>query len=204
MAETPQNPRTLTHSQFLTGTALFEGGLLAVAFVLGWVLDVNPTGLLSWSWQDCLWGLLATLPMLLMLALCFLSRFKGVLAIRTFLRDLLGPLLVRCRLHDLFLLALLAGVCEEVLFRGLVYGWLAPINLPVAIFAATVLFGAAHAVTLVYGLLAGILGLYLTALLAFDPTPNLLIPIVAHTVYDFVAFLFVVRDYRSEVHARHQ
>lgn len=196
MSGSPQDTTEITHSQFLTGTALFEGGLLFVAFVLGWLLDVDPTGMLTWSWQDLFNGVLATVPMIILLLICFLSRWKGILSIRTFLRDVLGPLLSRCRIHDLVLLALLAGVCEEILFRGFLYGWLAPINGTLAIIVSNTLFGAAHAITPVYGLLAGFMGLYLTALLAVDSSPNLLIPVVAHAVYDFVAFLFVVRDYR--------
>lgn len=189
----------MTHSQFLKAAVLFEGGLLVAAFVLGWAVGVDPTGLLSWSVADLITGCLATVPMLLMLVVCFLVPWKGIQSIRAFLRDFIGPFLDRCRLHDLFLLALLAGLCEEVLFRGLIYGGLAPFNSTVAIFVSTLLFGAAHAITPVYGMLAAFLGLYLTSLLAADPTPNLLVPIVAHTLYDFIAFLVVIRDYRRHV-----
>jgi hypothetical protein len=58
-------------------------------------------------------------------------------------------------------------------------------------------FGAAHAATQLYFILAAFLGLYLTALIAVDPTPNLLIPITAHTVYDIAAFTVVLHDYRK-------
>lgn len=196
MTQDSQQPETMTHSQFLLAAGLFEGALLVAAFLLGWLAGVNPTAQLRWSSSDLLMGCLATGPMLLLLLACFLSRWKGLTTIRDFLRDAVGPLLNRCRVHDLLLLALLAGLCEEVLFRGFLYGWLAPIHPMLAILVTNVLFGAAHAVTPVYGLLAAFLGLYLTALLAADPTPNLLIPIVAHTLYDFVAFLVLVRDYR--------
>ena len=67
-----------------------------------------------------------------------------------------------------------------------------------AVVICNVCFGAAHSVTPLYALLAAFLGLYLTALLAADNTPNLLIPITAHTTYDFVGFLFVVWDYRRQ------
>ncbi|MCA9034250.1 MAG: CPBP family intramembrane metalloprotease [Planctomycetaceae bacterium] len=187
---------TLTHAQFLISAGAFEGMLLAVAFLLGWGLSCHPTAHLHWDKTDLMMGLLATIPMLLLLAVCFVSTSKGIVAIRVFLRETLGPLLNRCNLLDLFLLALLAGLCEEVLFRGLLYFLIHPWNPTLAVIVSNLLFGFAHAVTPFYAMLAAFMGLYLTALLAVDPTPNLLIPITAHTAYDFVAFLVVIWDWR--------
>jgi hypothetical protein len=42
----------LSHSQFLTTVALFEGGLLVAAFLGGWLLDCPPTATLTWSFED--------------------------------------------------------------------------------------------------------------------------------------------------------
>ncbi len=186
----------LTQSQFLTSVGLFEGGLLAVAFLAGWFLDCSPTATLTWSMNDFGLGLLATVPMLLFLAICVLSRSAAMIKIRTFQRDTIGPLLNECRWYDIVLLALLAGVCEEALFRGFLFLWLVRFNSVLAVLISNLAFGAAHAVTAMYGILAAFMGLYLTALLAVDPTPNLLIPMTAHTVYDIAAFGMVIRDYR--------
>ncbi|MEQ9407967.1 MAG: CPBP family intramembrane glutamic endopeptidase [Fuerstiella sp.] len=185
-------------SQFLVGAGLFEGGLLLVAFALGWLVGVHPTAELTWSLPDFGFGLLATLPMLLLLAACWLSGSRAMKQIRTFLQDLLGPLLDRCRLIDILFLALLAGVCEEVLFRGLVYQWIRPWNPTLAIIVTNLLFGLAHAITPLYAILAGMIGLYLTALMTVDGTPNLLLPITAHSAYDFIAFLLVLWSYRRD------
>lgn len=187
----------MTQSQFLQSAAIFEGVLLLVAFVSGWMTGVGPTDKLYWSWNDFLLGLLATVPMLLFLAICYLSPSAAMRQIRSFLREFIGPYLNRCRGIDLLLLALLAGVCEEVFFRGFLFLWLNTWNSVIAVMVSNLLFAAAHAVTPVYAMLAGFLGLYLTALLAADPTPNLLIPIIAHTLYDLVAFVVVLRDYRK-------
>lgn len=198
----PSNPGDpdrdpLTHTQFLTSAGLFEGGLLVAAFVAGAWAGIPPTDHLWWSAEDFGLGLLAILPMLVLLAVCFLSPAEGLKAIRVFLRDSLGPLLDRCRLTDLLYLALLAGVCEEFLFRGFLYFWIRSWNTIAAVLICNLLFALAHAITPMYALLAGVIGLYLTALLAVDPTPNLLIPITAHAAYDFIAFVVVVRDYRK-------
>jgi len=196
--EIPQ-PEPMTVSQFLLSAGLFEGGLLVVAILVGWLIGIAPTGELTWSLHDFGLGLLATIPMLLLLAAAWLSNSNGLQQIRKFLRDMLGPLLDKCRFIDIVFLALLAGVCEEVLFRGLLYQWGKAWNPTLAIVVVNVLFGLAHAVTPMYAWLAGLVGLYLTALMSADPTPNLLIPMTAHATYDLVAFQLVLWDYR-----RHQ
>lgn len=192
----PRQP-SLTLAEFLTSAAIFEGVLLLIAYVAGWAAGVNPTGLLSWSFSDLWLGVLFTIPMLLALAVCYLWQAPGIREIRIFLRETIGPYLDQCRLIDLALLALMAGVCEEVLFRGFLYVWIQPWNPVLAILICNLLFGVAHAVTPVYAMIAGLVGLYLTALVSSDPTPNLLIPITAHTTYDFIAFLVVLRDFRK-------
>ncbi|MCR9202149.1 MAG: CPBP family intramembrane metalloprotease [Planctomycetaceae bacterium] len=199
MSDGPQTPRTLTVSQFLIGAGIFEGGMLLVAFALGWLVSVHPTQELLWTWQGAWMGVVATGPLLLFLAAGFLSRSGGLRQIREFLQEVLGPMLHGCRLIDILFLALLAGVCEEVLFRGLVYQWARDINPTFAIMLTNILFGLAHAITPMYAWLAGIMGLYLTALMTLPPEPNLLIPIVAHTLYDFIAFLIVRWDFRRQL-----
>ena len=186
----------MTHSQFLTSAAVFEGGMLLVAFIGGWLTGVDPTAQLTWSREDLGLGLLATGPMLMLLIICLISRAKGMRQIRKFLRDSIGPLLNDCRWYDIVLLAVLAGVCEEVFFRGFLFLWIRPWNLMLAVVVTNILFGLAHALTPGYALLAAFLGIYLTALIAADPTPNLLVPMTAHAVYDLIALAVVIRHFR--------
>jgi membrane protease YdiL (CAAX protease family) len=92
----------------------------------------------------------------------------------------------------LVVVALLAGLGEEALFRGVVQPALAAhLPLLVAIAATAMLFGAAHWITPTYALLAGIVGAYLGGL--FVLSGNLLVPIVAHALYDVVALALLVR-----------
>ncbi len=190
----PSEPLTL--SQFLVGAGMFEGGMLLVAFALGFLMKVHPTAELQWSWKSFGIGILATVPMLLLLVASFLSKSNGLNQIRIFLRDLLGPMLDRCRLIDIIFLSLMAGICEEVLFRGFLFQWARGINATFAIMFVNVLFGLAHAITPLYAWLAGLTGLYLTAIMSLESKPNLLIPITAHSAYDLVAFLVDLWDYR--------
>ena len=187
----------MTQSQFLTSAGIFEGAVLLVAFVGGWLTGVNPTAKLFWSLRDLGLGVIATGPMLVLLMLCLLSRARGLVQVREFVRDTVGPFLSECRWYDIVLLALLAGVCEEAFFRGFLFLWIQEWNPVLAVMVTNLLFGLAHAATAVYAMLAAFLGLYLTALIATDPTPNLLIPITAHSLYDLIAFVVVIRDYRN-------
>ena len=85
-------------------------------------------------------------------------------------------------------MALLAGVGEEALFRGVIQPALAA-HLPAWAAIAhrhRLLFGLAHWVTPTYAILAGIVGAYLGWLL-LRLSGNLLVPIVAHALYDVVA-----------------
>jgi len=193
----PDFPKSnMKPQQFLISAGIFEGILLTVAFVGGWLTGINPTALLRWSNSDFLLGLLATLPMLAVLAVCMLSTIPALLQMRQVLKELLGPVLLQCRLHDLLLLSLLAGICEEVFFRGFLFPWIASGNHFLGIMLSSLLFGLAHALTPGYAVFAAFLGLYLTGLLAADATPNLLIPIVAHTLYDLIAFAALLFDLR--------
>lgn len=190
------NTPNMTQSQFLIGAGLFEGALLLLAFGGGWLTGSHPTATLTWSAADFGFGVLATGPMLILLLICFLSRSKGMLQVREFVRDTIGPYLDECRWIDIVLLALLAGVCEEAFFRGFLFLWIQNWNQMLAVLITNLLFGLAHAVTPLYVVLAAFLGLYLTAFMVVDPTPNLLIPITAHALYDLIAFAVVLWDYR--------
>lgn len=92
----------------------------------------------------------------------------------------------------LVVVALLAGLSEEALFRGVLQTALvAHLPLLAAVAVTAVLFGVAHWITPTYALLAGIVGAYLGAL--FVLSGNLLVPVVAHALYDVVALALLVR-----------
>jgi membrane protease YdiL (CAAX protease family) len=64
-----------------------------------------------------------------------------------------------------------------------------------AVLVASAAFGLAHFLTATYAALAAVAGLYLGTLFLLQG--NLVVPIVAHALYDFVALLYLVRRYRS-------
>ena len=93
---------------------------------------------------------------------------------------------------QLTLLALAAGVCEEVLFRGFLQTWLARhTGLPLGVLIASVAFALLHcaswvyfAVTLVIGVLLGVV---------YAASGSLLSVMVWHGVYDLVALAVLAR-----------
>jgi membrane protease YdiL (CAAX protease family) len=86
-------------------------------------------------------------------------------------------------------LGLAAGFGEEMLFRGILQYELANRFGPVlAVGAASIVFGALHAVTPLYAFLATLASVYFGAIyLAFD---NLAVPIWCHTIYDVGALYY--------------
>jgi hypothetical protein len=109
--------------------------------------------------------------------------------------------LVRRFLHLLFrnafpgavlLVSLLAGVGEELLFRGVVQAGISDAwSTAAGLLIASLLFGAAHAVTFSYWIVATAMGLYLGLL--YHWTGNLFVPIVVHALYDWIAIHYYLR-----------
>ncbi|MDL0430454.1 CPBP family intramembrane metalloprotease [Marinobacter sp. TBZ242] len=90
-------------------------------------------------------------------------------------------------------LSALAGVGEELLFRGAIQSWLAQyVPAVVAIVAASVLFGLVHYLSFTYFIVATGLGLVLGT--AYMLTDSLLLVMVWHGVYDMIA-LYCLRRF---------
>jgi hypothetical protein len=100
--------------------------------------------------------------------------------------------LSQCSLLDLALISALAGIGEEALFRGVMQTGLVPVvGLPAAVALTSVAFGLAHYLSLTYAAYAALVSVYLGVLLVY--TDNLLVPVIAHAAYDFVALVYLTR-----------
>ena len=174
---------------------VFEGGLGLLAVVLGWLLAVSWWDRLTIDAGGVAWGIAATGPMLLSMLVVRRSRWQPFVRLNAVAEHLVDELFAGASVVDLATVSLLAGVGEELLFRGVLQAWLSGWIGPVAgVLLASVLFGMAHWITKTYAVLAILIGVYLGWLfLHFD---NLLVPIVAHGLYDFLALMIVMRDRR--------
>jgi hypothetical protein len=187
---TAQDPRFLPLA--LTG----EAGLLLLAWGLGRWLGISPLQELRLSLQALVWGIAATVPLLFGLAIMLAARSGPARRLVSFVVEQIGPFLARCSVGELAFLAAVAGISEEVLFRGVIQVGLAQVLPEVwALVAASVLFGLVHFATRAYAVLAGVMGVYLGSL--FLVQGSLLAPIITHGLYDFVALLYVARIFRA-------
>lgn len=173
---------------FLKAAILFEGSLIGLASALGWWLGIDPLARFAWNSQGWLGGVTAVVPMFAVFVVAYRSPLAPLRRIRRFLEEVLGPSMIACRWYHLALVALVAGVGEEVLFRGVLQPRL-------GLLGSNLLFGLAHFITPAYALTAALIGMFLGWLL--DASGNLLAPVVAHGVYDFLAFLVVAREIRK-------
>jgi uncharacterized protein len=189
--------------QFLNVAAFFEGGLALLALLLGWLVGIDPFESLRADWKALAWGVLAALPMFGLFCLSMFRPVGGLRTIRRFLLDFLGPYLEACRWYDLLALALIAGIGEELLFRGVLQPWMEAFGgKTFGLIGSNVVFGLAHFVTPTYAILAFAMGLFFGVLPAATDPPNVLVPIVTHAVYDWLAFLVVVAVCRREAPPR--
>lgn len=210
--ESPKSPETDEEARRQTVillAVLVEGGLLAAASLLGWMLDQPPLRFFQYSFGAIVWGVLASLP-LLALFFVFLRWPIGPLKrIQRFSEEVIRPLLAPCSVIDLLGISVLAGLGEEVLFRGVLQeafvNWF---NVGIGVLLASVLFGGMHAITFSYVVLATLMGAYLGYVWLWADH-NLLAIVITHALYDFIALLWLLRgpgaaEALDALHARQQ
>jgi membrane protease YdiL (CAAX protease family) len=170
---------------------IFEGGLIVLAFLGSRLLGRPSLELIRPSWQACLVGLVATIPLLPPVLWLSHSKWPPFRRLMHEVEQTLVPLFSRCTTLDFALIAILAGLGEEVLFRGLIQTSIAAsLGLWTALAITSVLFGLLHLVTRTYAVIATIFGAYLGWL--YIATGDLFVAVVTHSVYDFVALNYLV------------
>jgi len=186
---------------FIVGI-IFEGGLALVGIGLAHLLGVpHPAQAIGFDLASFVQGCLATIPLVLAMFFCLSVPWRRCREIIDVLRQQLLPLAKHWSIFEIFLIAALAGFGEEVLFRGVIQraivGEGENLNRTVlAVGITSLLFGQLHAVTFSYGVFASLVGVYLGTV--FLLTENLLVPIVAHGLYDFIALLYLTRLYQGQ------
>lgn len=174
---------------------LVEGSLVLLAALVAWLAGLPLLAELHWSSVHLLAGAAASLPLVAALWYLMRSPLAPLARIRRFLARFLHTQAAPWTVTQIAIVSTLAGIGEELLFRGVIQGalsaWVGPYP---ALAAASVLFGCAHLATLGYAVIATVMGLYLGAL--WLASGNLLVPIATHALYDFVALLYLLRLWR--------
>lgn len=193
LPESPESDAETRRQTIILLAVLFEGGLLAAASLLGWMIDQPPLRFFAWTLPAVLWGVVATLPMLVLFFLFLRWPIGPLKRIQRFSEDVLRPLLAPCSLIDLLGISVLAGLGEELFFRGVLQeAFTRWFNVWVGILLSSVLFGLPHAITFTYALLATVMGAYLGCVWLYADH-NLLVLVIAHALYDFIALVWLLR-----------
>ncbi len=165
--------------------------MLLIGLLLCWLTgpDLREQCFLSFSaaFQGALWGLLL-LAVVVLVTDAPMSPFASLQEDMEQLRTLFRA----AKPVDFLFMSLMAGVGEEVLFRGyLLHHASTWLGVPLGLALSSLLFGLVHALSLAYVIFASALGLALGLLYLWSG--NLLVPIVAHGVYDVAALWYLVR-----------
>ena len=183
---------------FFHAACFFEASLILVALFLAWIADINPFKYFYFSESAITYGVLGTLPLFILFLALEQLQHPSVAKIKQFLLSTLGPGLNRYHWTDLLVLAGIAGFSEELLFRGVLQPWMELYwGKNAALMGSNLIFGMVHAVTPLYAILAALVGFYLGLALDYGGERNLLTPVIIHGFYDFLAFMALMRVYRS-------
>lgn len=148
-------------------------------------------------------GTVAAIPMAIVVWLIMKIPHESIDAIKRLGDDPTMKSLLSLSYLELFTLSICAGIGEELAFRGCLLPLLAgmadgtheigaslsaadPTMLVTAVFLSSVAFGLLHPITKLYVGVAGLMGVYFAVLLV--ATDSLVVPIVAHAVYDAIQF----------------
>ncbi|MCX7104213.1 MAG: CPBP family intramembrane metalloprotease [Methylococcales bacterium] len=190
----------LKDHSFLNSACFFEATLIPLAIFLGWIVSINPFANIFFTETALVNGVIGTIPLILIFLALEQIHAKSVGNIRRLLLDTLGPGLQHSQWTDLLILALIAGIAEELLFRGVIQPWIEQFwGVTAGLVISNCIFGLVHAVTPLYALLAGLVGIYLGLSLNYGTEKNLLVPIIIHGLYDFLAFFALIRMYRKSL-----
>ena len=171
-----------------------QGALLLLALGAGPLLGQPPLRGLHLSLAELSRGLAAALLPAVAVVFAVDRGIPWARRLAESVEEVLGPLLLNSPAR-LALVAVLAGLGEEALFRGVLQSAFAAAAGPGAgLAAASLLFGAAHLLSRAYAALATLFGLYLGGLYLWSG--NLLVPATAHAAYDFVLLVYLRRRLR--------
>jgi membrane protease YdiL (CAAX protease family) len=171
-----------------------EGGLAVLAIVIAWFTGISLRDMFVFETFPLLIAVVCTFPMLVLCRFIYMLPFKMVEFTRRFLQSIHRDFIRHCTVTQLLLVAIMSGIGEELLFRGILqtaitnaFGggtW----GLAFGIGLTSLLFGLAHPINKLYVFLCFVIGIYLGLFFAWTDN-NLVVPIIIHALYNFVIFL---------------
>ena len=179
----------------IVGTLLMGGLAYGLSLFLGTPLGPQ----IAFSGNDILVGVIATLPLVVFLWWFSNTDIVPISTFRLSQVEFFANMGFAFTPWRIVLMAIGAGVSEELLFRGVFQTWMTTIApVAVAIIVSNIVFGLLHMRTVLYAVIAGCVGVYLGVL--YEITGNLLTPIITHMLYDAIALDYArraVADYQA-------
>jgi membrane protease YdiL (CAAX protease family) len=173
----------------------FEGGLGVIAVAIAQWFDLPLRSRLQVDGETVFRSAVAMLPMLVLLAVAMRSTWRPLAKLRQEVSRMVHELFTGVNVFGLAAVSLAAGFGEELLFRGvlqpLAERWSGAV---IGLFVTSVVFGALHAMSRMYFVLATAVGFYLGWLA--QHFGDLLTPIAVHALYDFAALVLLVRHWK--------
>ncbi len=178
---------------------VIEGGLGIVGVVVAGLFGVPLNDYLPDSapaWGNAIArGTLAALLMLAIFWWVARSSRPTIRRLREQVEWIVSEMFPAATLGQLALVAALAGVSEELLFRGVLQTLVAWLMGPIpSLIVCSLLFGVFHALSKAYFLFATLVGFGLGWL--FYEYNDLVAPMLAHGLYDFLALAYIARTAR--------
>ncbi|MCP4399947.1 MAG: CPBP family intramembrane metalloprotease [bacterium] len=173
--------------QLLIRAVLLEGFLIGIAAVWAFLRNIPVRNSFSITVPGSLLGISVGLFLLgaNYLLVEYGSRYFAFFRrIKRLIEDEISPLFRQIDLSTIALIALVSGLAEELLFRGV-------LQAEIGIWFSSILFGAAHVwrkAAIVYGIYAAAIGLFFGAIYLWSG--NLWVPALAHMVNNFAALLY--------------
>jgi len=182
-------------AMMLTQSAvLIEGGLAVLAILIAWFSGIPLREMLVLKPLHFLIATVAIFPMLMFCRFVYTVPLKAVEFTRRFLHSVYRDFIRHCSVTQLLLVAIMSGIGEELLFRGVIQTTMIQWcggetrGLIIGITVTSLLFGLVHPINKLYVFLCFVIGIYLGLLFAWTGN-NLIVPIIIHTFYNFVVFL---------------
>jgi len=175
------------------GAAAFEGAIGLAGLALASRLERPAWDQLQGRPWDVGVGLLAAVPLVAGFWMAMRRPLGPLRELRELTRRVVAALFRDCAAYELLLIAVMAGLGEELFFRGFLQQWLIErAGVWVGLAVASLAFGALHLLSITYAALATLVGAFLGWLCL--ASGNLVAAITAHAVYDFIALWWLVRQ----------
>jgi len=181
----------VSRKSLLIISLLAEGGLALIGLLPLGSSRGEVLSQISLTWGATGYALLLCLPMLGILYIALRSKRGLFYRLKSELDEKVRPIFSNCKLIDLAFISLLAGLGEELFFRGWLQRLLTDkLGLWLGLMLASLIFGFMHSISKEYVLYAALTGVYLG--LIYQVSGNLYIVIAIHALYDFIALVYLV------------